>query len=67
MARLTVEREILKRASGEMDDTTVAKLVAMLTDKTVETVHEVASPEQAAAFEKDLRERVAGTSWSMSD
>jgi Asp-tRNA(Asn)/Glu-tRNA(Gln) amidotransferase C subunit len=65
MARLTVELETIKRASGEMSDVTVMKLVGMLVDKAVEVAQDVAPGEMAAAFEKHLRTQIEATSWTM--
>ena len=66
MARLTLEREALLRASGEMSDLTVLTLVNMLVATTVKVAHDTATPVQAAAFEKRLKEQVESTEWSMS-
>ncbi len=65
MARLALDLEILKRASGTMNDETVLKLVHMLTDAAVSVVHEVATPTQAAEFETSLRGQVEAASWSV--
>jgi len=62
-ARLVLERERLRRARGEMDDTIVLKLVEMLFDTTIRVVGEVATPQQAGDFERLLRQQVASTSW----
>jgi predicted transcriptional regulator len=65
LARLVIERELLRRQRGEMDDATVLKLVGMLVDKAEEVVGAVA-PEHAMAFKESLRAQVAGASWSTS-
>jgi hypothetical protein len=65
LARLVVEREILKRASGQMDDETVLKLVAMLVAAVHEVIHDVA-PNQADEFMRMLQARVDATEWTMT-
>jgi hypothetical protein len=64
LSRLVVERELQKRASGEMDDSVVLKLVRMLVAKVEEVVRDVAT-DQADAFMTMLNKGIDATSWTM--